>query len=189
MKLRQLKLDNQRALLEKKQRKKRLEPLMVQPNLEARPLRARPRGREEHALLVEPQAPQGGVILQGIDGPAAFLKPDAQDVDTRLHVLTVGSAATEDAEGSADGESARDPASKPDLQEVLRKHGISGSLNFDEEETDGEEGEGNQLRSQSPCSEAERPGSASSQKPAPVCSPDPSSSGADFTASWTCLPV
>ncbi|NP_001092462.1 tubby-related protein 3 [Bos taurus] len=167
MKLRQLKLDNQRALLEKKQRKKRLEPLMVQPNLEARPLRARPRGREEHALLVEPQAPQGGVILQGIDGPAAFLKPDAQDVDTRLHVLTVGSAATEDAEGSADGESARDPASKPDLQEVLRKHGISGSLNFDEEETDGEEGEGNQLRSQSPCSEAERPGSASSQKPAP----------------------
>lgn len=67
--------------------------------------------------------------------------------------------------------------------------GISGSLNFDEEETDGEEGEGNQLRSQSPCSEAERPGSASSQKPAPVCSPDPSSSGADFTASWTCLPV
>ncbi|XP_069437620.1 tubby-related protein 3 isoform X1 [Ovis canadensis] len=192
MKLRQLKLDNQRALLEKKQRKKRLEPLMVQPNLEARPRRARPRGCEEHALLVEPQAPHGGVILQGvcsgsvpshcrraltdlgegrafsgIDGPAAFLKPDAQDVDTRLHVLTVGSSATEDTEGSADGESAQDPASKPDLQEVLRKHGISGSLNFDEEETDGEEGEGNQLRSQSPCSEAERPGSASNQKPAP----------------------
>lgn len=63
------------------------------------------------------------VGLLGIDGPAAFLKPDAQDVDTRLHVLTVGSAATEDTEGSADGESARDPASKPDLQEVLRKHG------------------------------------------------------------------
>jgi hypothetical protein len=63
------------------------------------------------------------VGLLGIDGPAAFLKPDAQDVDTRLHVLTVGSAATEDAEGSADGESAQDPASKPDLQEVLRKHG------------------------------------------------------------------
>ncbi|KAM7243785.1 hypothetical protein CapIbe_004393 [Capra ibex] len=192
MKLRQLKLDNQRALLEKKQRKKRLEPLMVQPNLEVRPRRARPRGCEEHALLVEPQAPHGGVVLQGvcsgsvpyrcrraltdlgegrafsgIDGPAAFLKPDAQDVDTRLHVLTVGSSATEDTEGSADGESAQDPASKPDLQEVLRKHGISGSLNFDEEETDGEEGEGNQLRSQSPCSEAERPGSASSQKPAP----------------------
>lgn len=67
--------------------------------------------------------------------------------------------------------------------------GISGSLNFDEEETDGEEGEGNQLRSQSPCSEAERPGSASSQKPAPVCSPEPFSSGADFAASWTRLPV
>ncbi|OWK03600.1 hypothetical protein Celaphus_00013870 [Cervus elaphus hippelaphus] len=167
MKLRQLKLDNQRALLEKKQRKKRLEPLMVQPNLEARPRRAKPRGCEELALLVEPQAPHGGVVLQGIDGPAAFLKPDAQDVDTRLPVLTVGSSAAEDTEGSPDGESTRDPAPKPDLQEVLRQHGISGSLNFDEEETDGEEGEGNQLRSQSPCSEAERPGSASSQKPAP----------------------
>ncbi|XP_055251698.1 tubby-related protein 3 isoform X2 [Moschus berezovskii] len=192
MKLRQLKLDNQRVLLEKKQRKKRLEPLMVQPNLEARPRRAKLRDCEEHALLVEPQALHGGVVLQGvcsgsvpsccrmaftdpgegrafsgIDGPAAFLKPDAQDVDTRLHVLTVGSSATEDTEGSADGEGARDPASKPDLQQVLREHGISGSLNFDEEETDGEEGEGSQLRSQSPCSEAERPGSASSQKPAP----------------------
>ncbi|CAI9166081.1 unnamed protein product [Rangifer tarandus platyrhynchus] len=167
MKLRQLKLDNQRALLEKKQRKKRLEPLMVQPNLEARPRRAKPRGCEELTLLVEPQAPHGGVVLQGIDGPAAFLKPDAQDVDTRLPDLTVGSSAAEDTEGSPDGESARDPAPKPDLQEVLRQHGISGSLNFDEEETDGEEGEGNQLRSQSPCSEAERPGSASSQKPAP----------------------
>ena len=66
----------QRALLEKKQRKKRLEPLMVQPNLEARPLRARPRGREEHALLVELQAPQGGVILQGVySGSSPLLLP------------------------------------------------------------------------------------------------------------------
>nr|XP_031526631.1 tubby-related protein 3 isoform X4 [Vicugna pacos] len=44
--------------------------------------------------------------------------------------------------------------------------GISGSLNFDEEETDGEEEEGKKLRSHSPNSETERPSSASSQKPA-----------------------
>lgn len=42
--------------------------------------------------------------------------------------------------------------------------GISGSLNFDEEESDGEEEEGRKLRSHSPYSEAERPSSASSQK-------------------------
>ncbi|XP_032500873.1 tubby-related protein 3 isoform X6 [Phocoena sinus] len=136
MKLRQLKLDNQRALLEKKQRKKRLEPLMVQPNPEARPRRSKPSGSEERAPLVEPQAPRSGVILHGIDGPAAFLKPDAQDVETRPHVLSVGSPALEeDAEGGADGDGTWDPASKPDLQEILQKH------------------------------EAERPSSASSQKP------------------------
>ncbi|KAJ8777913.1 hypothetical protein J1605_014018 [Eschrichtius robustus] len=166
MKLRQLKLDNQRALLEKKQRKKRPEPLVAQPNPEARPRGSKPRGSEGHAPPVEPHAPPSGVILHGSDGPAAFLKPDAQDVETRLHVLSVGSSATEeDTEGSADGDSTWDPASKPDLQEILQKHGISGSLNFDEEESDGEEGEGKKLRSHSSYSEAERPSSASSQKP------------------------
>lgn len=60
----------------------------------------------------------------GIDGPAAFLKPDAQDSETKLHVLSVGSSATEeDTEGSVDGESTLDTASKPDLQEILQKHG------------------------------------------------------------------
>ncbi|XP_073078984.1 tubby-related protein 3 isoform X4 [Manis javanica] len=176
LKLRQLKLNNQRALLEKKQRKKRLEPLMVQPNPEARLRRSKPRGSEEQTPLVEPHAPHSNVILHGvclgnissfagIDGPAAFPRPDAQDLETKLHVLSVGpSAAEESTESSAGGESTLDTASKPDLQEILQKHGISGSLNFDEEETDGEEEEGKQLRSHSLHSEAERPNSASSQK-------------------------
>ncbi|XP_073932381.1 tubby-related protein 3 isoform X2 [Castor canadensis] len=164
MKLRQLKLDNQRALLEKKQRKKRLEPLMVQPNPEARLRRLKPRGSEEHRPLVDPQTPPSDVVLHGIDGPAAFLKPDTQDLENKLHVLSVGSSATEeDTEGSVDGESAPDTASKPDLREILQKHGISGSLNFDEE-TDGEDEEGKKLHSQSPYSKAERPNSASTQK-------------------------
>ncbi|KAM7116936.1 tubby-related protein 3 isoform 2-T2 [Molossus nigricans] len=164
MKLRQLKLDNQRALLEKKQRKKRLEPLMVQPNPEARLRRSKPRGSEEQTPLVEPHTPHNSVTLHGIDGPAAFLRQDTQDSETRLHVLSVGSSATEeDTEGSVDGESTLDTASKPDLQEILQKHGISGSLNFDEE-TDGEEEEGKKLRPHSPCSEAGRPNSASSRK-------------------------
>ncbi|XP_077025810.1 tubby-related protein 3 isoform X2 [Tamandua tetradactyla] len=165
MKLRQLKLENQRALLEKKQRKKRLEPLMVQPNPEARLRRSKPRGSEEHTPLVEPHIPHNDVILHGIDGPAAFLKPDAQDLENKVHILSVGSSATEEDTEENDGESTLDAASKPNLQEILQKHGISGSLNFDEEESDGEEEEGKK-RSHSPTSEPERPNSATSQKSA-----------------------
>ncbi|XP_012922788.2 tubby-related protein 3 isoform X1 [Heterocephalus glaber] len=164
VKLRQLKLDNQRALLEKKQRTKRLEPLMVQPNPEARLRRLKPSGSEEHTPLVEPQTLHSDVVLHGIDGPAVFLKPDAHDVETTLHVLSVGSsAAEEDTEGSADRESTVNSTSKQDLQEILQKHGISDSLNFDEDKTDDEE-EGQKLSSQSRYSETERPTSASSQK-------------------------
>ncbi|XP_033621493.1 tubby-related protein 3 isoform X3 [Fukomys damarensis] len=175
MKLRQLKLDNQRALLEKRQRKKRLEPLMAQPNPEAGLRRLKPSSSEEHALLVEPQTLHSNVILHGIDGPAVFLQPDTHDVETKPPILSVGSCATEeDTEGSVDGESTVNSTSKQDLQEILQKHGISGSLNFDEDKTDDEE-EGQKTSFQLHYSKTERPTSASSQNSA-------TSTGASGTA-------
>ncbi len=58
----------QRALLEQKQRRKRQEPLMVQPNSEGRPRRSRPRRSEEQAPLVEPHLSTASDII--LDGEA-----------------------------------------------------------------------------------------------------------------------
>lgn len=56
----------QRALLEQKQRRKRQEPLMVQPNTEARPRRSRTRRGEEQAPLVDSQLSiPSDVIMDG----------------------------------------------------------------------------------------------------------------------------
>ncbi|XP_029455831.1 tubby-related protein 3 isoform X2 [Rhinatrema bivittatum] len=163
-KLRQIKLDNQRALLEQKQKKKRQEPLMVQPNPEVKVRRSKPTRNEEQAPLVGSlNTVKNDVILDGIDGPAAFLSPDVQDMGTKIQILSVGQSTTEDDEEvDNDVESLLDTASKPDLQEILEKRGISGSLNFDEEDTDEEEG--TRSRSRSPNSESVRPASASSKK-------------------------
>uniref|UniRef100_A0A8D0EDH2 Tubby-like protein n=1 Tax=Salvator merianae TaxID=96440 RepID=A0A8D0EDH2_SALMN len=179
LKLRQLKLENQRVLLEKKQRKKRLEPLMVQPNPEAKLIKSKPKVCEEQTPLVgsHPFACNDD-ILHGIDGPACILKSETQELSGKLQVISLGSSTTEDNAEPENVEEIPVPkAAKKDLQDMLQKRGISGSMNFDEEETDEEEETKKHSGSHLPCIESQRPPSANSQK-----------SATEMGASCTALP-
>ncbi|KAM5170417.1 tubby-related protein 3 [Mantella aurantiaca] len=222
-KLRQLKLHNQRALLEQKQRRKRQELHMVQPNQDTRQRRPKSRKSEEQAPLMQCQTSRSvcsDVILDGIDGPAAFLNSDTQDLEYKIHILSVGESCLDEIESDnsrpnssdtstrsrpCEGKAAvegrgrsefanessdhtatsevkpqkviKDPKSRSkkttarpdpieletqvnavesrrDLLEKLQERGISESLNFDEDSSDGEEAD----------SGSTRPGSSSSKK-------------------------
>ncbi|KAK2093502.1 Tubby- protein 3 [Saguinus oedipus] len=111
MKMRQAKLDYQRLLLEKRQRKKHLEPFMIQPNPDWQPnmlCLAKPRAKKQQIALLKHH--DSNVISHGIDGPAAILKPDGVS-DPSVSSLVL----EEVAENTM--------ASEPGLKENLQKHG------------------------------------------------------------------
>ncbi|KAG7495920.1 hypothetical protein JOB18_008114 [Solea senegalensis] len=186
--LMQQKLEKQRALLEQKQRRKRQEPLMVQPNTEAWPRRSRTRRGEEQAPLVESQvSATNDVIMDGIDGPAAFMSSEAPDQRTKVQILSVSqsqslsqsesqsqlqsqlqsqpqSPASEEPERDKDTEMLLEP--KTDIHELLQKQGLSCSMNFDESSEHEDDVDEEQTRSLSPHADSTRPASAASGKDA-----------------------
>ncbi|XP_064199033.1 tubby protein homolog isoform X2 [Anguilla rostrata] len=127
--LRQQKLEKQRALLEQKQRRKRREPLMVQPNPEARPRRSRPHRTEEQAPLVESRhSITSDVIVDGIDGPAAFMASETPDLGSKIQVLSVSqqqSPPPEEPDRDGDKDSLLEP--KTDIHELLQKRAWDSS--------------------------------------------------------------
>uniref|UniRef100_A0A4W4DVV2 Tubby-like protein n=1 Tax=Electrophorus electricus TaxID=8005 RepID=A0A4W4DVV2_ELEEL len=166
-----------RALLEQKQRRKRQEPLMVQPNPEVRPRRSRPRRSEEQAPLVESRlSVTSDVILDGIDGPATFLGSEAPDLGTNIQVLSVSQPEkpspppAEEPERDGDTDALLEP--KTDIHTLLQRRGLSGSMNYDEvsdgDDDDDDESE-DRVRSLSPNTESMRPASASSTKSSTEC--------------------
>ncbi|XP_045927690.1 tubby-related protein 3 isoform X2 [Micropterus dolomieu] len=187
--LMQQKLEKQRALLEQKQRRKRQEPLMVQPNTEVRPRRSRTRRGEEQAPLVESHLSiTNDVIMDGIDGPAAFLGSEAPDLGMKIQILSVSqsqpqfpsqplsqpqsrpqsqpqSPTAEEPERDGDTETLLEP--KTDIHELLQKQGLCGSMNFDEASEHEDDVEEERTRSLSPSTDATRPSSAASGKDIP----------------------
>ncbi|XP_075886155.1 tubby-related protein 3 isoform X3 [Nelusetta ayraudi] len=174
--LMQQKLERQRALLEQKQRRKRQEPLMVQPNTEARPRRSRARRGEEQAPLVESHLGNSNdVIMDGIDGPAAFLASEAPDPATNSQPQSQNrpqrsqspSQSPTGVEPERDGDTETLlQETKTDIHQLLQKQGLSGSMNFDEASENEDEVEDGP-RSLSPNADATRPASAASGKDVP----------------------
>ncbi|KAG7225639.1 hypothetical protein INR49_005046 [Caranx melampygus] len=147
--LMQQKLEKQRALLEQKQRRKRQEPLMVQPNTEAWPRRSRTRRGEEQAPLVESHLSiVNDVILDGIDGPAAFLGSEAPDLGMKIQILSVSQS-----------QSLSQSQSQAQFSLQSQPH-----MNFDESSEHEDDVEEEGTRSRSPHTDTTRPASAASGK-------------------------
>ncbi|TDG96626.1 hypothetical protein EPR50_G00230620 [Perca flavescens] len=182
-----------RALLEQKQRRKRQEPLMVQPNTETRPRRSRTRRGEEQAPLVESLVTiTNDVIMDGIDGPAAFLGSEAPHLGMKILSASQSqpqsqfqsqpqsqfqsqpqsqhqSPVAEEPERDGDTETLLEP--KTDIHELLQKQGLSGSMNFDEASEHEDDVEEKRTRSLSPNADTTRPSSAASGKDIPEVAP------------------
>ncbi|CDQ70851.1 unnamed protein product [Oncorhynchus mykiss] len=106
---------------------------MVQPNPEARPRRSRPRRSEEQAPLVESRLSiTSDVIMDGIDGPAAFMGSEAPDLGAKIQILSVSksqplslsqplpqSPPAEEPDRDGDTETLLEP--KTDIHELLQK--------------------------------------------------------------------
>uniref|UniRef100_A0A3P9AZA1 Tubby-like protein n=1 Tax=Maylandia zebra TaxID=106582 RepID=A0A3P9AZA1_9CICH len=168
--LMQQKLEKQRALLEQKQRQKRQQHLMVQA-----------RRGEEQAPLVESQLNvTNDVIIDGIDGPAAFLSSEPPDIGMKIQILSVSqsqsqsqpesqsqsqSPAAEEPERDGDTETLLEP--KTDIHELLQKQGLCESMNFDEASEHEEDLEEERTRSRSSHTDSNRPASATSGKDIP----------------------
>ncbi|XP_072311259.1 tubby-related protein 3 isoform X2 [Eucyclogobius newberryi] len=186
--LMQQKLEKQRALLEQKQRRKRQEPLMVQPNTETRPRRARMRRGEEQAPLVEShQSITSEAVMDGIDGPAAILGSETSEVERTTQIVSVGqcqpqpeplcqpqSPSTVEPDRDEDTDTLLEP--KTNIQELLQKQGLSDTMNFDEASEHEDDSDDGQTRSLSPQADANRPASAASGKDFPVSGPELGSS-------------
>ncbi|XP_029317591.1 tubby-related protein 3 isoform X5 [Cottoperca gobio] len=164
---------------------------MVQPNTEARPRRSRTRRGEEQAPLVESQVSiTNDVIMDGIDGPAAFMGSEAPDLGMKILSVSQSkslpksqsqsqsksqslsqsqpqSPVAEEPERDGDTETLLEP--KTDIHELLQKQGLSGSMNFDEASEHEDDGEEERTRSLSPSADT-RPVSAASGKDVPEVS-------------------
>ncbi|XP_057712367.1 tubby-related protein 3 isoform X3 [Corythoichthys intestinalis] len=186
----QQKLEKQRSLLEQKQRRKRQEPLMVQPNTEARPRRTHTRQEKDQAPPVDSHLVNTNeIIVDGISVSTAYHGSKSPKKGTEVQIVSVNQSqghtiakskarpppppspnvAAGDAAKAGDAEIVHHP--KTDIHELLRKQGLSGSMNFDESSEDNDE---ERPESPTPNEEATRPGSATSTKgPETVASSSP----------------
>ncbi|XP_077565399.1 tubby-related protein 3 isoform X3 [Stigmatopora nigra] len=183
----QQKLEKQRSLLEQKQRRKRQEPLMVQPNTEARPRRTRTRQEKEQAAMAESLVNADDITSEGMSALTAYPGPKTPKKAMDVQVVSVNQSqvitkakprpppppspnvAAGDSAKAGDAEIIHRP--KTDIHDLLRKQGLSASMNFDESSEDNEE---ERPESPTPNEETARPRSATSTKgPEAVASSSP----------------